>query len=347
MAQQYVLSSDEFTALTETKGTVQNVGDEAVELVSGTNEAAGEGITLRPGERMGFNGAVAVRRLGDGDAVVNVVDFKEGGEGGGEGGGGDVPAATPSTAGIAKLYNATGQNTDGAVTQKAATDAVSAVAGDVTTLQGDVTTLQGDVTTLQGQMTTVQGDLTTANGNITALQSDVGTLQTSVGTAQTNIGTLQTDLGTAQGNITTLQSDVGTLQGQMTTANGNISTLQTSLGTAQTDITTLQGQMTTANGNITALQGAQPAARAASTAYALGDLRRASGLPNLWFLECTTAGTSGSGDLTIPSNVADGDTITDGTAVWTAHDPAVVSIPDVLHVVSFDSTTGTLTLSTT
>ena len=82
MAQQYVLSTDSFAAITETSGTIQNVGVEAVELVSGTNAVAGEGITLRPGERIAFDGAISARSLGDNDAIINVVDFSLAGKGG-------------------------------------------------------------------------------------------------------------------------------------------------------------------------------------------------------------------------------------------------------------------------
>lgn len=82
MAQQYVLTTDSFATITETSGTIQNVGIEAVELVSGTNAVAGEGITLRPGERIAFDGAISARRLGDNDAIINVVDFSLAGKGG-------------------------------------------------------------------------------------------------------------------------------------------------------------------------------------------------------------------------------------------------------------------------
>jgi hypothetical protein len=59
-------------------------------------------------------------------------------------------------------------------------------------------------------------------------------------------------------------------------------------------------------------EGRQP-----STPYALGDTATADGLPTAWFLECTTAGTTNAGAITIPSPLTEGDTISDGTAVWT------------------------------
>ena len=64
--------------------------------------------------------------------------------------------------------------------------------------------------------------------------------------------------------------------------------------------------------NRAAEEGRQP-----STAYALGDTATANGIPTAWFLECTTAGTTDSSDITIPSPLTEGGTITDGTVVWT------------------------------
>ena len=55
--------------------------------------------------------------------------------------------------------------------------------------------------------------------------------------------------------------------------------------------------------------------RQPSTAYAVGATAYHSALPTGWYLECKTAGTSGSGDLTI-SSPAIGNTVTDGTVTW-------------------------------
>lgn len=59
------------------------------------------------------------------------------------------------------------------------------------------------------------------------------------------------------------------------------------------------------------------AAWAGSTAFSVGDIRRASTVQpsGLWF-RCTTAGTSGSTQPSWPTDV--GSTVTDGTVVWTA-----------------------------
>ena len=59
------------------------------------------------------------------------------------------------------------------------------------------------------------------------------------------------------------------------------------------------------------------AAWAASTAFSVGDIRRATtDQPSGLFFRCSTAGTSGSSEPAWPNMV--GDTVTDGTCVWTA-----------------------------
>lgn len=55
--------------------------------------------------------------------------------------------------------------------------------------------------------------------------------------------------------------------------------------------------------------------RQPSTAYTAGQIAYHASLPTGWYLECTTAGTTGSGDLTIASPSLGG-TVSDGTAVW-------------------------------
>jgi len=59
------------------------------------------------------------------------------------------------------------------------------------------------------------------------------------------------------------------------------------------------------------------AAWAASTAFSVGDVRRATSSQNSGLVfECTTAGTSGSSEPTWPTDI--GSTLTDNTVVWTA-----------------------------
>lgn len=65
---------------------------------------------------------------------------------------------------------------------------------------------------------------------------------------------------------------------------------------------------------VTVTAGGTPATRANTTAYSLGD-RIVPATPNGLYYKCTTAGTSGGSIPTYPTTV--GDTVTDGTAVWT------------------------------
>ena len=56
---------------------------------------------------------------------------------------------------------------------------------------------------------------------------------------------------------------------------------------------------------------------AASTGFAVGDVRRATSSQNSGLVfECTTAGTSGSSEPNWPTDI--GSTLTDNTVVWTA-----------------------------
>jgi hypothetical protein len=57
--------------------------------------------------------------------------------------------------------------------------------------------------------------------------------------------------------------------------------------------------------------------RQPSTGYSSGVAVLATGLNLPLYLECTTAGTTSAGDITIPSSPSVGSTIADGTVVWT------------------------------
>ena len=53
-----------------------------------------------------------------------------------------------------------------------------------------------------------------------------------------------------------------------------------------------------------------------STSYAEEDIRYSSSLPIPYYLKCKVAGTTSSSSFVIPSDIEEGDTITDGTVVW-------------------------------
>ena len=204
MAKKYDLTTA-FTAITETSGTIQNVGSEAVELTSSTNAVEGEGIVLNPSEKRSFKGAMSARSLGDAGAVVNVVDFTEAGEGGEEY---DLPIASDTTLGGIKISNS----------------------------------------------------FTVANDGTLSIKKS----------GKTILGAVKS-------------SDD---EGKVSVNN--------------------DGTMT-----YNPLGYRQP-----STAYTAGQIAYHASLPTGRYLECTTAGTSGSGDLTISSPIIGG-TVTDGTVVWT------------------------------
>lgn len=85
-------------------------------------------------------------------------------------------------------------------------------------------------------------------------------------------------------------------------------------GYVNTKVTdTLDNRLTTAESDIDTLQLGY---RQPSTAQSVGDIRYHATLPAGWYLECTTAGTTGSGALTITSPTVGG-TVSDGTVTWT------------------------------
>lgn len=72
------------------------------------------------------------------------------------------------------------------------------------------------------------------------------------------------------------------------------------------------------NDELTPLVNADTAdSRQPSTAYSVDDIKYSSQLPTGWFLTCTTAGTTSASELVLPTPIAEGDTVTDGTVTWT------------------------------
>ena len=72
------------------------------------------------------------------------------------------------------------------------------------------------------------------------------------------------------------------------------------------------------NDELTPLVNADTAdSRQPSTTYSEGGIKYSSLLPTGWFLTCTTAGTTSASELVLPTPIAEGDTVTDGTVTWT------------------------------
>lgn len=57
--------------------------------------------------------------------------------------------------------------------------------------------------------------------------------------------------------------------------------------------------------------------RQPATSYDVDTIKYIPSLPTGWYLECTTAGISGTGDIVLPAKIAENATVTDGTVVWT------------------------------
>ena len=236
--------------------------------------------------------------------------------------------ATDTREGITKIYGTTGNNTDGTMTQAAITLAINNAAPGTAT---DTTAGITKVYTTTGSNTDGTMSQSAISAELSAIDSDITDLQTDVGTAQNDIGALDSAVSTNQTNITSLQS-------HMTTAQGNIGTLQTNMATAQTDITNLQNALSMtykAKGSV-----AFANLPATLTSSMLG-----------WVYNIYD-------DFTTDSRFVEGA----GNEYFAGENVAVVEYEagvyklDVLsgyidlsnypRVVSFDSSTGTLTLST-
>lgn len=89
------------------------------------------------------------------------------------------------------------------------------------------------------------------------------------------------------------------------------------------------------NDELTPLVNADTAdSRQPSTTYSEGDIKYSSLLPTGWFLTCTTAGTTSASELVLPTPIAEGGTVTDGTVVWTIRKPTTVEIPNASSTVA-------------
>ena len=72
------------------------------------------------------------------------------------------------------------------------------------------------------------------------------------------------------------------------------------------------------NNALTPLVNANTAdSRQPATSYDVDTIKYIPSLPTGWYLECTTAGVSGTGDIVLPGTITENATVTDGTVVWT------------------------------
>ena len=80
MANQYTLTGD-FSAITETQGTLYNAGISDIELASAADTVKGKGIIFPSGATQTFRGTIYARSM-DSAATLNVSDFTDAAGGG-------------------------------------------------------------------------------------------------------------------------------------------------------------------------------------------------------------------------------------------------------------------------
>lgn len=101
-----------------------------------------------------------------------------------------------------KLYGTTGNHTDGAMTQKATTQAIHAVKSDLDTLSADVEEISDQVDTLETDLATEVSNRTSAD---TALGTRIDNVETNLATEVTNRTnadtTLQTNINEVAGDL--------------------------------------------------------------------------------------------------------------------------------------------------
>ena len=131
----------------------------------------------------------------------------------------DIDIASPTKTGITKLYDsARGQNTDGAVNQKAINDELVANDTKVSGIDTRLKSAEGTISSQEGRLTTTEGKVSTLEGKMSAAENTISAHGERLTTAENDIGTLKDKMSTAEGDIDTLQSD-------MNTAEQNISSL--------------------------------------------------------------------------------------------------------------------------
>lgn len=312
MAQQYVLTTDSFVSVTETSGTIQNVGVEAVELVSGTNVVAGEGITLRPGERIAFDGAISARRLGDNDAIINVVDFSLAGKGGvnhvyipkGSVAFANLPTTLTEdmlgwTYNVSDAFTTDSQFVEGSGVSYPAGQNVVVVEPSTGVFKYDCF---GGSYILPIATDTVLGGVksTSADGGVSVGNDGVMTINLPTASTTTKGGVKIGDSFAVNDGVLNLNAGTSTVLGGVKSSStaGAVSINNNGTMTVNTPVLTAN-----------ALLNWQPA-----TAYFVGDVVYTNALAITQKLVCVQAGISGS-TLTI-SSTAEGVLITDGTVTW-------------------------------
>ena len=306
----YEVNANTFMQLPYTTGTIQNVSNTDIEISN--EQTIGTGIVLKAGETFAFNNATvyACARpvLNGGTGIISVVPFN------GEGEGGESPiyvpkgsiafASLPTTLNSTMLgwtYNVSDSFTtdsrfiEGAGVDYPAGENVVVVEPTTGTFKYDCF---GGAYILPVANTTILGGVksSAADGKVSVDNSGVMTI----------------NLPTAS---TAVKGGIKVGKGVEVDANQKLNvTAATSSIIGGVKSSNNEGKVSVNNdGTMTYNPRGY---RQPSTIYAVGDIKYHSALPTGWYLECTTAGTSGSGDLTI-SSPSIGGTVADGTVVWT------------------------------
>lgn len=305
----YEVNANTFMQLPYTTGTIQNVSNTDIEISN--EQTIGTGIVLKAGETFAFNNATvyACARpvLNGGTGIISVVPFN------GEGEGGESPiyvpkgsvafASLPATLNSTMLgwtYNVSDAfTTDNRFVEGSGVDypaGENVVVVEAATGVFKYDCFGGAYILPVANTTTLGGVKSSAVDGKVSVDND-GVMTINLPTASTTVkGGIKVGTGVEVANEK-LNVKVATT----TEVAGVLSSADEGKVTVNND-----GTMT-----YNPLGYRQP-----STTYEVGDIKYHSALPTGWYLECTTAGISGSGDLTI-SSPSIGGTVTDGTVVWT------------------------------
>lgn len=273
----YTVNANTFMQLPYTTGTVQNISNTDIEISN--EQVIGTGIILKAGETFAFDNATiyACARpvLDGGTGIISVVPFNAGGRGG------ESPIYVPkgsvSFASLPSTLNST--------------------------MLGWTYNVS-DAFTTDNRFVEGSGIDYPAGENVVVVEPSTGVFKYDCFGGAYILPTAST---TVKGGI-----KIGT--GVEVDANQKLNvTAATSSVIGGVKSSTTDGDVTVNNDGTMTINPV--GYRKASTAYEVGDIAYHSALPTGYYLECTTAGTSGSSALTISTTTL-GTTVSDGTLTW-------------------------------
>ena len=306
----YTVNANTFMQLPYTTGTVQNISNTDIEISN--EQVIGSGIILKAGETFAFDNATiyACARpvLDGGTGIISVVPFNAGGRGG------ESPIYVPkgsvAFASLPSTLNSTMLGWTYNVSDAFTTDSRFVEGSGVDYPAGENVVVV-EPSTGVFKYDCFGGAYILPIANTTTL-GGVKSSATDGKVSVDNDGVMTINLPIAS---TTVKGGIKIGTGVEVDANQKLNvTAATSSVIGGVKSSTTDGKVTVNNdGTMTynPLGYRQP-----STAYTAGNIAYHSALPTGYYLECTTAGTSGSGALTISTTTL-GTTVSDGTVVWT------------------------------